>query len=125
MRQNSNTMKKVFPLLLIAMLAMAGCQRGPVEYKVADQPNEVAVNAEKFVKQTAKQSSHYSAEDWSFAVDQFVMMSKDFVQKQRYMTQSDIDRFDAARLDFMKAVDANGSEDLALQIKEAYSKICN
>ena len=52
----------------------------------------------------------------------------DFVNKlhseyHKGMTQEEVSRFDAARLEFMKAVNAHGSEELAIQIKEAYGKI--
>ena len=118
-----NAMKKVLPLLLFVLLVFSGCQRGPVVYDFTENPSEVATNAEKFVKQTAKRSSHYTAEDWQVAVEQFVAMSKNFIEKKGYMSQNDIDRFTAARLDFMKSVQTNGTEELALQIKEAYNKM--
>lgn len=116
-------MKKVLPLLIVIFLAFASCQRGPVMYTQATNSKEMVVNAEKFVKQTAKCSSHYSAEDWQVAVQQFAAMSEDFIKNKRTMTQEDVARFDAARLDFMKAVDENGSEDLAAQVKKVYSEI--
>ena len=116
-------MKKVFPLLLFVLLAFASCQRGPVMYTVAENPAEVATNAEKFVMQTEKRSSHYTAEDWQVAVDQFIAMSKNFVDKKNYMSEEDVNRFTAARLNFMKSVQTNGNEDLAHQIKEAYSRM--
>ena len=75
-------------------------------YQMAEKPNEVAVNAEQFVKQTAKRAKHYSAEDWQLAIEQFTAMSKN-------------------RVDFMKVVTDSGSEELALQIKEIYSNIYN
>lgn len=116
-------MKKVFPLLLFVLLAFASCQRGPVVYVQAEKASEVAPNAEKFVKQTEKRSSHYSAEDWQVAVEQFVIMSKDFAENRSRMNQKDIDRFTTARLDFMKSIQKNGNEDLARQIKEFYNRI--
>ena len=116
-------MKKVIPLLLFVLLAFAGCQRGPAIYKVADNPKEMADNAEQFAKQTAKRSSSYTAEEWQVAVDQFVAMTKDFVKKKPRMSQEDQFRVDAARLEFIKAVNENGNDELVAQIKEVYSQI--
>lgn len=104
-------------------MAFAGCNRGPAVYTTSQNPKEIVTNAESFVKQTVKRSSHYSAEDWQVAVEQFVAMSKNFYENKTAMTDEDMARFDAARLDFMKAVNANGTEELAAQIKEAYSNI--
>ena len=116
-------MKKVFPLLLFVLLAFSGCQRGPAVYTIAENPSEVATNAEKFVKQTEKRSSHYTVEDWQVAVNQFVDMSKNFIDKKDYMCEEDVNRFTAARLNFLKIVQKNGSDDLARQIKEAYNNL--
>ena len=116
-------MKKVFPLLLFVLLAFSGCQRGPAMYTIAENPADVAVNAEKFAKQTEKRSSHYTAEDWNVALNQFVDMSKNFIDKKNFMSEEDINRFTAARLNFMKSVQKNGTEDLARQIKEAYNTL--
>lgn len=117
-------MKKVLPLLLFVLLAFAGCQpSGPVEYQIAHNPHQVALNAENFVQQTVKKSRRYKAEDWQMAVDQFITMSKNYYEYHKGMTQEEVSRFDAARLEFMKAVNAHGSEELAIQIKEAYGKI--
>lgn len=116
-------MKKVFPLLLFVLLAFSSCQKRPVMYTPAEKPSEVVANAEKFVKQTEKRSSHYSAEDWKVALDQFIVMSKNYVEKKGEMSEQEISRFTAARLNFMKSVQKSGTEDLARQIKEVYSRI--
>ena len=123
MRQIFRKMKKVLPLLLVIMLAFAGCQSGPATYEMAENPKEIVTNAEKFVSQTEKYSKHYSAEDWQVAVDQFVDMSKDYVKNRRSLKPDDQMRFDNARLQFMRAIDANGSADIAKQVKEAYSQV--
>ncbi len=123
MRQIFRKMKKVLPLLLIIMFAFAGCQRGPAMYEKAENPNQFVDHVEKFVKQTEKYSKHYSAEDWQVAVDQFVAMSKDYVENRRSLKPDDQMRFDNARLQFMRAIDANGSADIAKQVKEAYSQV--
>ena len=79
--------------------------------------------AEKFVKQTAKRSSKYTAEDWQNAVDQFIAMTKNGFEHWSYMTSDEIQSFEAARLKFMETVHVNGSEDVAMQVKAAYGEI--
>ena len=90
---------------------------------MTDNPRNVAANAEKFVKQTTKRSSKYTAEDWQNAVKQFVAMSKNCFEHQSYMTSEELSSFDAARLKFMEVIHTNGNEDLAMQIKAAYGEI--
>ena len=116
-------MKKVLPLLLFVLLAFASCQRGPAVYQESDNPREMADNAEKFAKQTAKRASSYTAEEWQVAVDQFATMTKDFVDKKPRMSETDVFRVDAARLEFIKAVNEHGNDELVAQIKEVYSQI--
>ena len=116
-------MIKVLPLLLFVLLAFASCQRGPAIYQMSENPKEMADNAEKFAKQTMKRASSYSDEEWKVAVDQFVAMSKDFVEKKRTMSEQDVFRVDAARLQFIKAVSDNGNEELVAEIKSLYSEI--
>ena len=118
-------MKKVLPLLLFVLLAFAGCQSGPAIYQMSDNPKEMADNAEKFAKQTTRRASSYNAEEWQIAVDQFVAMTKDYVDKRSLMSQEDQFRFDAARLEFIKAVSENGNDELVAKIKEAYSMVNN
>ena len=118
-------MKKVLPLLLFVLLAFASCQRGPAIYQASENPKEMADNAEKFAKQTVKRSSSYNAEEWKVAVEQFAVMTKDFVDKKPLMDQEDVFRFDAARLEFIKAVNENGNDELVAQIKEIYSQCVN
>lgn len=116
-------MKKVLPLLLFVLLAFAGCQRGPATYQITDNPREIAINAEKFVNQVEKLSKHYTTEDWDAAFDQFIMMSKNYFEFGRAMTQDEQMKYDNARLRFMAAIDANGTEDLTIRVKEAYANI--
>ena len=115
-------MKKVLPLLLFVLMAFASCQRGPAMYQMSDNPQQMVTNAEKFAKQTTKRASHYGAEEWKVAVDQFITMTKDFAEKKHHMTEADLFRVDAARLQFMKAVSEHGNDELISQIKEAYSE---
>ena len=116
-------MKKVLPLLLWVLMAFAGCQRGPAMYEPAEKPSQVIDNVEKFVNQTEKRSKHYSAEDWQVAVEQFVTMSKSFMENRHYLTTEDQMRFDNARVKFMGAIDANGTAEIAKQVKEAYGNL--
>ena len=115
-------MKKVLPLLLFVLLAFAGCQRGPAIYQMSENPREMADNAEKFAKQTTKRAGSYNAEEWQMTVEQFVAMTKDFVDKKHHMSEADIFRVNNARLEFMKAVSEKGNDELVAQIKEAYSQ---
>ena len=116
-------MKKVLPLLLLVAMAIAGCQRGPAKYETAENPRQLVSNVEKFVNQTEKSSKHYSTEDWQVAVEQFVVMSKDYAENLQYLTAEEQMRFDNARLKFMGAIDANGNMEIAKQVKEIYSKV--
>jgi len=116
-------MKKVLPLLLFVLLAFAGCNRGPATYQITDNPREIAVNAEKFVSQVEKLSKHYTAEEWDATFDQFILMSKNYFEVGRSMTQDEQMKYDNARLRFMAAIDANGTEDLTVRVKEAYANI--
>lgn len=115
-------MKKVLPLLVLVLLTF-GCQRGPATYEITDNPREVIPHAEKFVNQVEKKSKHYKAEDWNVAVDQFVAMSKNYIDKAAYLTNEEHMKFDNARVKFMKAIDANGSEEVAMQVKKAYAEL--
>ena len=77
----------------------------------------------QFQTQQKKSSKHYSAEDWQVAVEQFVVMSKDYAENLQYLTAEEQMRFDNARLKFMGAIDANGNMEIAKQVKEIYSKV--
>ena len=116
-------MEKVLPLLIIVLLAFAGCHRGPAMYEKAENPQQFVGLVEKFVNQTEKYSKHYSPEDWQVAVEQFVAMSKDYVENRRDLNSEDQMRFDNARLKFMGAIDKNGNEEIAKQVKELYGQV--
>lgn len=118
-------MKKLLPLLLFIFLALAGCQRGPVMYEMSQNPSEVIRNAEEFVNKTAKRSSHYSEADWKSALEQFIVMSKNYIETKDKMTQEEQDRFTAARLKFMSAIQAAGNENIAIEVKKAYSRLAD
>ena len=116
-------MKKILPIVMFVLLVFAGCQREPATYQVANSPREVATNAEKFSKQVEKRSKHYSAEDWKVTLEQFTAMTKDYVENWKVMTDDEIVRFDKARLQFMKAVHTNGSDDIAGEVKKVYGDL--
>ena len=118
-----DTMKKVLPLLLLALLALAGCQSSPATYEMANNPHEVVPHAEQFVNQVEKKSKHYKAEDWDATVEQFIAMSKDYFDKAAYLTQEEQMKFDNARVKFMASIDANGTEEVAKQVKDVYARL--
>ena len=92
-------------------------------YERGENLGQFIDHVEKFVKQTEKKSKHYDAEDWKVAVDQFVQMSKDYVGVKNTLSEADQMRFDNARVRFMGAIDANGNEEIAKQVKEAYGNL--
>jgi hypothetical protein len=116
-------MKKVLPLVLFVLLAIAGCQRGPATYVITQNPREIAINAEKFANHVEKLSKHYTAEEWDAAFDQFVQMSKNYYEHAGALTNDEQMKYDNARVKFMHAIDANGNEDLARRVKEEYARI--
>lgn len=116
-------MKKVLPLLLIVLLAFAGCNRSTATYQAANDPKEVAANAEKFVSQIEEKASKYNAEDWQKAADQFVAMCKDIKAKEKDMSQEDKERCKDARLKFVKVLGENGQNDLVAKCKEAFNQM--
>ncbi|MBR5081294.1 MAG: hypothetical protein IKX35_02490 [Bacteroidales bacterium] len=116
-------MKKVLPLLLVIMLAFTGCQSGPATYETAENPQEIVAHAEKFVSQVSKKAKHYNAEDWDAAISQFVQMGKNYSEYKPYFSEQLQMQYDNARMEFIRAVDANGSEELALRVKKEYGAI--
>ena len=116
-------MKKYLPLLLFVLLAFAGCQSGPATFEKADNPREFVAHVEKFVNQVDKKSKHYNAEDWDAAINEFVRMSKNYVAIQNQFTPEDQMNYDNARMKFMYAIDANGTEEMVLKVKEEYARI--
>lgn len=116
-------MKKVLPLLLLVLLAFAGCQSSPAMYEMSNNPRELVPHAEKFVNQVEKKSKHYSAEDWNTTVEQFVAMSKNYVEFGAKLTEEEQMKYDNARVKLMHAIDVNGTEEVAKQVKEAYARL--
>lgn len=104
-------------------MAFASCQRGPAIYQRADTPREMADNAEKFAKETAKCAANYSDEDWKVAFDQFASMTKDYMEKKGRMSEADLFRADAARLQFTKTVAEKGNPELVKQMKELFQEM--
>lgn len=116
-------MKKVLPLVLFVLLAFAGCQRGPATYEFTKNPRMISINAEKFTDQVEKRSKHYSAEDWDVAIEQFVQMCKNYMEFSGHLTQDEQMKYDNARVKFMHAIDVNGTEEMAVKVKEEYGKM--
>ena len=125
MPQNSkhNKMKKILPLMLLALLAFAGCQSGPATFEVTDDPHQVVTNAEKFVDQVSKKSKNYTVEEWDAAIDQFILMGKYYYKSKAVLSEEEQMRYDNARMKFIGAVDATGNEQFAISVKEEYGKI--
>lgn len=115
-------MKKVLPLLLIIMFAFVGCQSGPATYEMADNPKDIVAHAEKFASQVSKKAKHYNAEDWDAAINQLVQMGKNYSEYKPFFSEQLQMQFDNARMEFMRAVDDNGGEELALRVKKEYAK---
>ena len=109
--------------MLFVVLAFAGCNSGPAEYEMTQDPRQIVTNAEAFVNKVAKKSKHYSAEDWENAIRQFVTMGKNHYEYKDYLTTEEQIAFDNARMKFIGAVDATGNEELALHVKEEYGRI--
>ena len=116
-------MKKVLPLLLFVLLVLAGCQSGPATYEKTTNPREFIPHVEKFVNKVDKKSKHYNVEEWDAAIDQFMIMNKNYVGLKGSLTEEEQMQFDNARVKFMHAIDENGSEQLALKVKEEYAQI--
>lgn len=116
-------MKKILPLVLFVLLAFAGCQSGPATFEKADNPSEFIAHVEKFVNQVDKKSKHYNAEDWDAAINEFLLMSKNYVAIKGKFTQDDQMKYDNARMKFIYAIDANGTEEMVLKVKEEYARI--
>ena len=74
-------------------------------------------------QQTEKKAKHYSAEDWQVAIEQFVVMSKDYVENRNRLSEEEQMRYDNARVQFVNIAGAKASEELVRQIKETYSRI--
>ena len=116
-------MKKVLPLLLMIMFAFAGCQSGPATYEMAENPQEIVAHAEKFVGQVSKKAKHYNAEDWDAAITQFIVMGKNYSDYKPFFSEQLQMQYDNARMEFIRAVDTNGGEELAIRVKKEYGAI--
>ena len=116
-------MKKVLPLLLIIMLAFAGCHSTPATYETAEKPQEIVDHAEKFVSQVSKKAKHYKAEDWDAAIYQFVQMGKNYYSYQPFFSEEQQMQYDNARMEFIHAVDTYGGAEMALRVKKEYGMI--
>lgn len=109
--------------MLLVLMAFMGCNRGPAMFERPKDKSQFVSSVEKFVKQTEKKSKHYSAEDWKVAVEQFTVMSKEYVGVKDALSEQDQMRWDNARVKFMGVINANGTEEIAKQVKEIYSNV--
>lgn len=73
--------------------------------------------------QVAHSQSQDNAEDWDAAIDQFVQMGKNYSKYQPFFSEQLQMQYDNARMEFIRAVDANGGEELALRVKKEYGAI--
>ncbi len=117
-------MKKLLPLFMFALLAFAGCHPQPAVYEDAKDPHAVLANCDKFVNYTFEKSKRYTAEDWNATIDEFVHMCKNYKEVERLLPEDERERFHADLVKFMKAVDATGNVDMALDIKAKYAEVC-
>ena len=108
---------------MLVMLAFAGCHPEPATYEFSEDAQVVLDNSEKFVNYTFEKSKRYSAEDWDFTIDQFVMMCKNYRTCQWQLFDKDRERFQNSLTKFMEAVDATGNTDLALEVKACYAEV--
>ncbi len=109
--------------MLFALLAFAGCQSGPATYEMTQNPREFVPNVEKFVDKVEKKSKHYNTEDWDAAINEFGMMNKNYVAVRNNLTLDEQMKYDNARVKFMRAIGANGTEEMAMRVKEEYAKV--
>lgn len=106
---------------MFVLMAFAGCHRGPATYEFTQNPHQIVANAEKFVSQVERNSKHYSAEEWDVAINQFIQMSKNQFELSGVMNEREQMEFDNVRMRFMAAIDANGTEEMVMRLKEMYS----
>ena len=109
--------------MLLVLMAFMGCNRGPAMFECPTDKSQFINSAEKFVKQTEKKSKHYSDEDWKVAVEQFTVMSKEYVGVKDALSEQDQMCWDNARVKFMGVINANGTEEIAKEVKEIYSNV--
>ena len=117
-------MKKLLPLFIIALLSFAGCHPKTAVYEESKDPQVVLDNCDKFVNYTFEKSKRYNEEDWKVTIDEFVHMCKNYKTVEWQLFEKDRERFSADLVKFMKAVDATGNVDMALDIKAKYAEVC-
>lgn len=118
-------MKKLLPLFVFVLLAFAGCHPQPAVYEYSNDPQTVMDNCEKFVNYTFDKSKRYNEEDWNATIVEFVHMCKNYKEYEFQLPVSDRERFQAGVVKFMKAVDANGIDSMAYDVKAKYAEVFN
>ena len=116
-------MKKCLPILLLALLAFAGCGRKPAEYKLSVEGENIIENTDAFTSEVLKYGSKYDAEDWEFVTIQFVMMCKDYKENEWRLFEADRNRYQQAWIKYIQAIDATNNPELVAATKKLYSEI--
>lgn len=116
-------MKKCLPILLLALLAFAGCDRKPAEYKLSVEGENIIENTDAFTSEVLKYGSKYDAEDWEFVTIQFGMMCKDYKENEWRLFEADRNRYQQAWIKYIQAIDATNNPELVAATKKLYSEI--
>lgn len=103
-------MKKYLPILLLMMLAFVGCNSGPAIYEGSTSENLIK-NSEKFVRQTERECSKYTWNEWGNSLQYYTHMLKDFSNLQTELNDNDKHEFRTIRIRYTEAVSKSGFED--------------
>ncbi len=116
-------MKKYLPILLLMLLAIAGCSRKPAEYKMSVEGKDIIENTDTFTSEVLKNGPKYSAEDWEFVTEQFGMMCKDYKENEWRLFEADRNLYQQARVKYIQAIDATNNPELQAKTKKLFSQI--
>ena len=116
-------MKKYLPILLFVLLAFAGCDKKPAEYKLSVEGKNIIENTDAFTSEVLKNGPKYSAEDWEFVTEQFVMMCKDYKENEWRLFEADRNLYQQARAKYIKALDATNNPELQAANKKLFNNI--
>lgn len=116
-------MKKYLPILLLALLALAGCHREPAVYTPSVDGENIIENIEAFTADVVKDSRHYSDADWEVVTFQFVAMCKDYKMNEWRLFEPERERFNEACRDYAHAIEAVHKDELLNTTKRYYREI--
>lgn len=116
-------MKKYLPILLFVLLAFAGCNKKPAEYKLSVEGENIIENTDAFTSEVLKNGPKYSAEDWEFVTVQFGMMCKDYRENKWRLFENERNLYQQAWIKYIQAVDATNNPELAASTKKLYNEI--